>query len=170
LVERLAAECSDAERAALRRLGDDEPLMAALRRQWKARMAMGEHDGEKFLRAVLAAMRAAVEHDARRAEAEAENRRLALLRRRLERTAAELLALGQFGAARTAQAAAGMIRRTEPPRGRTRHTVFLYELSSRCAGDWLGGVVGAEILARTAHLVYGTEVDAGLVRLIRRRR
>jgi phosphate uptake regulator len=169
-VERVARECSDAERAALRRLGDDDALMAALRRQWKARMAMGEHDGEKFVRAVVAAMRAAVEHDARRAEAEAENRRLALLRRRLERTAAELLALGQFGAGRTAQAAAEMIRRTEPPQGWAPHTVFLRELRARCAGDWLAGVVGDEIAAMVVRAIYGVTVSTDLARLLRRRR
>jgi hypothetical protein len=146
VVGRVVHECSDAERAALRRLGDDAELMRALRRQWDARLAMAEHDGEKFLRAVLAAMRAAAEVDKRRAEAEAENRRLALLRRRLERTAEELRQLGQFEAARAAQAAAGLIREGEPPQGRAAHTVFLRELHARCAGDWLGGVVGMRLL------------------------
>lgn len=170
VAERLAQECSDAERKALRRLGADAELMRALRRQWDARMAMGEHDGEKFLRAVVAAMRAAAELDKRRAEAEQENRKLAALRRRLERTADELRQLGQFGAARAAQAAAGMIRDAEPPEGRAAHTVFLRELRARCAGDWLGGVVGDEIAAMAARAIDGAKVSADLARLLRRRR
>jgi hypothetical protein len=165
----VAQECSNAERAALRRLGADAALMRALRRQWDARLAMGGHDGEKFLRVVLAAMRAAAELDARRAEAEAENRRLAAARRRLLRTAEELRQLGQFGAARAAEAAAGMIRDADPPQGRAVHTVFLRELHARCAGDWLDGLVGDEIAAMAAHAIYGTRVSADLARLLRRR-
>ena len=170
VAERLAQECSDAERKALRRLGDDAALMRALRRQWDARLAMGGHDCEKFLRAVLASMRAAAGLDARRAEAEAENRRLAGARRRLERAAEELRQLGQFGAARAAQAAAGMIREAELPQGRAAHTVFLRELRARCAGDWLDGVVGDEIAAMAARAIDGAKVSADLARLLRRRR
>ena len=169
VAERVAHECSEAERKALRRLGADAALMRALRRQWDARLAMGEHDGEKFLRAVLAAMRAAAELDKRREEAEQENRRLAAARRRLERTAEELRALGQFGAARAAEAAAGMIREVELPQGRAMHTAFLHELRARLAGDWLGGVVGDEIAAMAARAIYGAKVSADLARLLRRR-
>lgn len=169
LAAQQARECSEAECEAMRRMGEDEALMAALRRQWEARMAMGEHDGEKFLRAVVAAMRATAEHEALRERAEQENRKLGVARRRLLRAAEELRALGQFGAARAAEAAAGMIREVELPQGRTAHTVFLGELHARCAGDWLGGVVGDEILSMTARAIYGAKVSADLVRLLRRR-
>lgn len=172
VVARVKRDCTPDECAALDRMGEDAALLAALAHQWRNTGAMGAHDGEKYVRGVVEAMRVAdAAEDSRRA-LNRENRRLRAQRRRMLEKAAELRRQWQHAAAEALEAAAGALRETKPDpaeRARATHTAFIQELRSRCAGDWLEGVIGDRIIARTAELVYGVTVKPHTPRTLRRR-
>ncbi len=167
VVERVKRGCTGSECDALDRLGQDEKLMRALALQWRNTSAIGDHDGEKFVRAVLMALAAASNADAR----EELMRQLA----HLERAAEKLRAAGEeFSrvAEQVEREADSLRRELRDPvyRMRAPHTIFAVKLAAFCAADWLGGVVGDAIIARAAEVLFGAAVDADMVRQLRRRR